>query len=79
MDLFTHTLSHKEKLWEWLKTQYYVRSSSVQQWGSDNFVNEPGRYARKLAEEGKIRRLTEEEKDNIFPQRTREGVWKIIR
>jgi hypothetical protein len=77
MDLFTSTLSKKEQLRLWIKSKEFARTSEVIRWGSDNFTNRADRYARDLAEEGFLRRLTlEEERFRGF--KTKEGIWWYV-
>jgi len=72
-DLFK---SKKEQLLDFIRAKHYVRTSDVIKWGSLNYCNRAERYARTLAEEGKIIRLTQQEKVFRFGK-TREDIWEI--
>ena len=73
-DLFTLHLTKKEQLYLFIKEKVYCKTSDVIRWGTENFSNRADRDARALAEEGKIRRLTE--KEEVFRGfHGKEGVW----
>lgn len=76
-DLFTHK-SAKNRLYDFIKQRRYVRSSEVLKWGAENFCTVPGRRARELAQEGKIRRMPESKKRFYFGN-TKEKVWEIVK
>lgn len=71
-------LSKKNQLWNFLKQYKFVRTSDIMQWGIRNYTNSPDRYARRLAEEGKLIRLTPSQKISAGFN-TREGVYQVIR
>ena len=68
-----------ERLWDWLKTQKYVKTSQVLKWGVDNFSNRANRNCQAFAEKNpdKLRRLTEEEKLKSFGF-IKEDVWMVL-
>jgi len=66
--------SDKDKLFDWMKSRSWTRTSDVIKWGSQNYSNRAERNARALAAEGKIRRMTDEEKKAITGILT-EDVW----
>jgi len=71
--------TNKEKLLTWIRRQgQYVRTSAVQAWGTRNFINEPTRYARKLREEGKLRRLSKEESILSGYGQTAEKIYEVL-
>jgi len=71
--------TNKEKLLSWIRRQgQYVRTSAVQAWGTRNFINEPTRYARKLREEGKLRRLSKEEAILSGYGKTAEKIYEVL-
>ena len=72
-DLFK---SKKEQLLDFIRAKNYVRTSDVIKWGSLNYCNGAERHARTLAKEGKIIRLTQQEKVFRFGK-TREDIWEI--
>jgi hypothetical protein len=54
--------SKKEQLLSYIRALRYVKTSEVINWGSDHYSNRADRDARQLAQEGKIRRLSKEER-----------------
>lgn len=77
-DLFQAKMTDKDRLWEWLKGQEFVKTSAIIAWGSRNFSNRADRNARQLASEGKLVRISDEEKAFRF-QNCREDVYRIIK
>lgn len=75
-DLFDKR-SVKEKLYDWMKSRQWTRTSDVIKWGSANFSNGAERAARLLASEGKIRRMTDEEKTRILGF-SKEDIWVLV-
>ena len=75
-DLFTQTLTKKEQLFLYIKEKVWAKTSDVIRWGSENFSNRADRDARALAEEGRIRRLTEDE-ERFYGFKGKEGVWCV--
>ena len=67
IDLFQKK-SAKERLWDWILEQKYIKTSMIIKWGTDNYSNRADRNARQLAIEhpGVFRRLTDEEKYRHF-------------
>jgi hypothetical protein len=61
-DLFLEPKSKKEQLLEFIKKKHYAKSHEVMRWGLENFYISADRVARTLAEEGRIRRVPDEEK-----------------
>lgn len=76
-DLFTAILPKKEQLYLFIREKVYCRTSDVIRWGSDNFSNRADRDARLLAAEGKIRRMTPEEKVFRGFGKSKEDVWTL--
>ena len=74
-DLFK---SKKDLLLDYIKAKHYCRTSEVIKFGSDHFDNRADRNARLLAEEGRIKRVSDEEKVFRF-QNTKEDVWEFIK
>lgn len=62
IELFVNTLSKKDQLYHWLQQKGFAYTHEVQQWGLDNHHIRAERDCREMAEEKKLRRLTEEEK-----------------
>uniref|UniRef100_A0A6M3L9L4 Uncharacterized protein n=1 Tax=viral metagenome TaxID=1070528 RepID=A0A6M3L9L4_9ZZZZ len=77
LDLFTKPLTDKERLWEWLKTKEFVKTSEILFWGCNNYSNRADRNARLLAQEGKLERLSKDEKILRFGN-IGEEVYKVI-
>lgn len=75
-DLFEKTLTDKDRLWNWLKTKGYVRTSEIIKWGTENFSNRADRNARVLAEEGKLVRMDKQKKLRYFGN-IREEVYEV--
>lgn len=73
-DLFDKR-SAKKKLFDWAFTKDYIKTSDVILWGTKNFSNRSLRNMQTLAQEGKFRRLTEEEKIQTFGH-IKEDVWR---
>jgi hypothetical protein len=76
-DLFTSHLPKREQLLLFLRSQEFTKTSDVIRWGSMNFSNRAERDARQLAEEGLIRRLTDEEK-RFRGFNGKEDVWTTV-
>ena len=74
VDLFEITVPKRERLKKYLLSRLYTKTSDVIAWGQDNFFNRAEREARDLAEEGLIRRLTDQEKI-FYGFRTKEDIW----
>jgi hypothetical protein len=74
-DLF---LNKTEMLWEWMKPQVFIRTSSIVKWGSENYCNTADRIARKFRERGKLRRLNDHEKTSLGYE-TREDIYEVIK
>ncbi len=76
-DLFAPPKSKKEQLLEFIKQKHYAKTHEVIAWGVRNFCNRADRNARQLAIEGKIKRISDEEKIFRF-QDTKEDIWEFI-
>ena len=76
-DLFA-TKSKKEQLLDYIKSIHYARTSEIIRWGSAHFDNRADRNARQLAVEGRIKRVSDEEKIFRF-QDTKEDIWEFIK
>ena len=76
-DLFAPTMrrSKKQQLLEWIQENGCVKTHEVIAWGLAHYTNGAERYARKLAEEGKLRRLNDLEKFVKFGK-VKEDVWE---
>ena len=74
-DLFV-TKSKKEMLLDYIKSIHYARTSQIIAWGVRNFCNRADRNARQLATEGRIKRISDEEK--IFRFNTKEDIWEFV-
>lgn len=77
IDLFQKRTA-KERLWDWMLEQKYIKTSMVIRWGVDNFSNRALRTSRELANEHPdiIHKLTDEEKDRLFGK-IKEDVWFV--
>ena len=77
-DLFNKR-SDKDKLLEYFKIKKTLKTHDVIEWGLKNGSNRAERNARQLAEENKIRRLTDEEKAQLFwyLPKMKEDVWVV--
>ena len=64
----------KQELLEWLRDRRWATTSDVIKWGSDHYSTRADRDARQLAEEGLIRRATDEEKERMN-KRGKQDVW----
>lgn len=75
-ELFLNTMTKKAQLECYLRDRRVFKSSDVIKWGTENYSNRADRYKRELAEEGKIRRYTDEEKANAgFNTKESVYVW----
>ncbi len=72
-DLFDKRTA-KDKLFDWIKTRQWTKTSDVLKWGTDNYSNRALRNAQQLCEDGLIRRLSEEEKHRIVGV-CKEDIW----
>ena len=77
-DLFDKR-SAKEKLWDWILSQRYVKTSDVIRWGTENFSNRALRNAQALAQEypDKIKRMDDVDKVMRFGN-IKEDVWVVL-
>lgn len=75
-DLFTTTkrVSKKQQLLEWIQENEVVTTHEVIAWGLAHYTNGAERYARKLAQEGRLRRLFDSEKFMRFGK-IKEDAW----
>lgn len=75
-------MTQKEKLFERFKMRKEfdgggaMKTHEVIEWGVDNYCNCADRHARSLAKEGKIRRMSDEEKFTKYGK-IREDVWVV--
>lgn len=77
-DLFiTEKKSKKDLLLDYIKSIHYARTSQIIAWGVRNYCNRADRNARQLATEGRIKRISDEEKIFRF-QDTREDIYEFI-
>jgi len=74
-DLFT---SKKDQLLDYIKYKIYAKSSDVARWGVSQYCNDANRLARKLAQEGRIERLSDQDKHRIFGC-SREDIWRFVK
>lgn len=77
IDLFLAPKTKKDLLLNFIKEKHYVRTSEVIRFGSANFDNRADRNARLLAQEGKIKRLSKQEKIFRFGN-TKEGIYEYV-
>jgi len=71
--------SKKQLLYEWIKQRTYAKTSDIiYEWGKNNFTTRADRYARDLAQEGKIKRMDKAKKIRMFGN-CREEIWEVIR
>lgn len=73
-DLFK---SKKDLLLDFIKGKHYCYTHEVIAWGLQHYCNGADRLARKLAEEGQIRRVSESDKLFRFPETT-EDIWESV-
>ncbi len=73
-DLF---MSKKQLLYEYIKQKKYIKTHEVIAWGLDHFCNRAERYARELAQEGKIKRMPDSKKKFYFSG-VKEDIWEIM-
>ena len=71
-------LTKREQILEFIKLRHYVRTSDLIKFGLSIYTNRGDRYGRDLAEEGRIRRLTDDEKIMRFGN-IKEDVWQFIK
>ena len=76
-DLFAppKRMSKKQQLLDWIQENRYVKTHEVIAWGVAHYTNGAERYARQLAQEGKLRRLNDAEKVVLYG-RLKEDVWE---
>ena len=74
-DLFK---SKKTQILDFIKLRHYVKTSDLIKFGLSLYTNRGDRYGRDLAEEGRIRRLSDSEKIMRFG-RIREDIWEFIK
>ena len=72
--LFTNTLTKKDQVLEFIRQKGYAKTHEVIEFGSSIYYNRALRSAQELCAEGKIRRLTHEDKIFRFGQ-IKEDVW----
>ena len=76
-DLFASPKSKKDQLLDYIKSIHYARTSQIIAWGVRNYCNRADRNARQLATEGRIKRISDEEK--VFRFNTKEDIWEFIK
>jgi len=76
-DLFAKEKTKKAQLLDYLRAKKWCRTSEVILWGTRNFCNRAERNARQLAEEGKIKRMSDEDKKFYFAG-AKEDVWVAV-
>ena len=76
-DLFTKPKTQKEKVLEFIQQKHWAKTHELIEFGLKNYMTGADRYARQLAEEGKIARLPDSEKVFRFG-RIKEDVWVAI-
>ena len=67
----------KELLLDFIKQKHWVKTSDVIKFGVENYSNRADRNARQLAKEGKIKRMSEEERKFRFGN-IKEGIYEYI-
>lgn len=77
-DLFIETKSKKDQLLDYIKARHFCRTSEIIAWGVRNYCNRADRNARQLATEGRIKRISDEEKALRF-QATKEDIWEFVK
>ena len=77
-DLFTKELTKKDLLLCFIRDRRWLHSHEVVQWGLDNHYIRAERTARDLAQEGRIRRMSDELAKLRFGK-SREEVWEFVR
>ena len=71
-------MTKKQQLLAWIQNHRWMRTSDVIRWGVDNYFNRAERTMRDLAQEGFVRRATEEEKARMFVGKMKQDVWIIV-
>ena len=74
VDLF---LSKKDQIAEFIRQKTWARTSDVMKFGLSIYTTRGDRYARELAEEGRIKRMSDDMKDLRFGP-TREDIWEWV-
>lgn len=77
-DLFTSHLSKRDQLKIWLEEKGFAKTSEVVAWGLNNYHIRAERDCRDFANEGLIRRLTDQEKAFRGYGKSVEDVWMWI-
>ena len=67
--------SKKAELLAWIRAQGVVKTHEVIAWGLAHYTNGADRYARQLAREGKLERMTRDEKQAAGWGHLKEAVW----
>ena len=69
----------KEKLLDYIRDKKIVFTHEVIEFGVKNHSNRADRNARQLATEGKIRRMSDERKKQVFwYKEIKEDVWELL-
>ena len=68
----------KEQILDFIRQRKRVRTSDVIRFGLSIYTTRGDRYARDLAEEGRIKRLSDWNKRMLFGK-TREDIWEFIK
>jgi hypothetical protein len=76
-DLFSPKLTQKEQVLNFIQKKHWAKTHEVIEFGLGAYMTGADRLARKLTEEGKIRRLTDDEKIFRFGN-TREDIWEAV-
>ena len=71
-------ITQKSQLLQFIRTQPYVKSHDVKRWGLASFIGCPGRRLRELVREGKVKRLSKLEAQEIG-YTGREAVYEVVR
>lgn len=77
-DLFMKPKTQKEKVLEFIQQKHWAKTHEVIEFGLKNYMTGADRYARQLAEEGKIKRLAHEDKIFRFGN-IKEGVFEYVK
>lgn len=77
-DLFTSYLSKRDQLKIWLKEKGFAKTSEVVRFGLENYHIRAERDCRDFANEGLIRRLTDQEKAFRGYGDSCESVWEWL-
>jgi len=72
-------MTKQEQVLEFILRHDYIDTASIINYGLKNHFTSAERTARRLAEQGYIKRMTKEEQKEKFPNIRKQKVWKVTR